>query len=77
VDAEGLGVLSASHDLNLASQYCDRLILLKNGAKEADGPPADVLNEVLIERVYGCATLVDPHPLTGRPRVTLIPGERG
>jgi len=60
-----------SHDLNLASQYCDRLMLLHEGALVRFGPPAQVLQADLIESVYNCRVLVDRHPLSGVPRVTL------
>jgi iron complex transport system ATP-binding protein len=70
---EGLTVLSVSHDLNLAAQYCDHLILLNGGRIAALGAPEAILTEDRIERVYGCRTLVDRHPATGKPRVTLMP----
>ena len=49
----GIGVLMASHDLNLAGTFADRLVLLHDGAVAADGPVADVLRPELLERVYG------------------------
>ena len=67
----GLTVVLVSHDLNLASQYCDRLMLLHEGALVRFGPPAQVLQADLIESVYNCRVLVDRHPLSGVPRVTL------
>jgi iron complex transport system ATP-binding protein len=50
---QGVGVLLASHDLNIAASLADRLILLDGGTLAADGPPADVLDPALLERVYG------------------------
>lgn len=48
------------HDLNLAARYCDRLVLLDEGAVAADGTPRDVLRSDLIRRVYGIgATPID------------------
>ena len=70
---EGLTVVVVSHDVNLAALYCKNLILLKKGKIHASGPPKEVLTTALIQQVYGCETLIDPHPTTGRPRVTLIP----
>jgi len=37
------------------------------------GTPTEVLTEKLIEEVYHCRTVVDAHPTTGNPRVTVIP----
>jgi iron complex transport system ATP-binding protein len=51
----GVGVLLASHDLNIAASLADRLILLDDGTLAADGSPAEVLNPALLERVYGVA----------------------
>lgn len=70
---EGLGVVVVSHDLELASQYCDRLLVLKQGRVVAAGAPAEVLTPGTIESVYGCPVRVDAHPDTGRPRVTMVP----
>jgi iron complex transport system ATP-binding protein len=49
----GVGVLMASHDLNLAAATADRAILLDAGAVAADGPPDAVLDAATLTRVYG------------------------
>jgi iron complex transport system ATP-binding protein len=67
----GLTVILVSHDLNLASQYCDRLMLLHHGHIVEVGSPRDVLRPDLLESVYGCQVLVDRHPQSGLPRVSL------
>jgi iron complex transport system ATP-binding protein len=67
----GLTVIWVSHDLNLASQYCDRLLLLNQGALFKMGKPDEVIQPDTIETVYGCPVLVDRHPMSGVPRVTL------
>lgn len=67
----GLTIVIVSHDLNLASQYCDRLVMLKEGAIFAIGSPTDVMRSDVLQSVYGCAVLVDAHPETGLPRITL------
>lgn len=48
-----LGLLVASHDLNLAAAFADRLVLLQEGAIVADGSPEQVLDPELLTRVYG------------------------
>ena len=67
----GLTVVLVSHDLNLASQYCDRLLLLREGEIVTMGSPEEVIARKSLERVYGCSVLVDRHPQSGMPRVTL------
>jgi iron complex transport system ATP-binding protein len=52
---QGVGVLLASHDLNVAASLADRLILLDGGSLAADGSPREVLDPALLERVYGVA----------------------
>jgi iron complex transport system ATP-binding protein len=48
-----VGILMASHDLNLAAAGADRLILLDHGAVASEGTPAQVLEPELLGRVYG------------------------
>ena len=48
----GLGVVVALHDLNLAAQYADRLVVLDKGKLQAYGPPAEVITAELIQRLY-------------------------
>ena len=67
----GLTVVLVSHDLNLASQYCDRVSLLREGEIVTVGSPEEVIAVASLEPVYGCSVLVDQHPQSGRPRVTL------
>jgi len=67
----GLTVILASHDLNLASQYCDRLLLLNDGEIFRIGTPEEIVRPEVLEAVYHCTVLVDRHPVSGLPRVTL------
>jgi iron complex transport system ATP-binding protein len=50
---EGLTIISAMHDLSLAGQYADRLILLDHGRIVAAGSPPEVLTEATIAACYG------------------------
>jgi iron complex transport system ATP-binding protein len=69
---KGLGVVVVSHDLDLAAHYCQKLILLKQGTVYAQGAPAAVITKANIEAVYDCPVLIDQHPQTGRPRISLM-----
>ncbi len=67
----GLVILAALHDLNLAAQYCSRLILLNNGHIHADGTPREVITPENIKDVYGVEQCVYAHPANGIPAVLL------
>lgn len=66
-----LTVVLVSHDLNVASQLCDRLVMLKEGRVCQTGTPAETIREDVLRAVYGCDVVVDAHPHTGLPRVTI------
>lgn len=69
---KGLTIIMASHDMNLASEFCDRLILLKGGKIDQVGIPKEVITKENVERVYGCEVWVDQNPISGMPRITLM-----
>lgn len=71
----GLAILTVLHDLNLASLYAPRLILLAGGRIVADGPPSSVLGAPLLEEVYGTRVILGRHPACEVPSVHLWPGE--
>jgi iron complex transport system ATP-binding protein len=68
----GLSVLVVSHDIDLAAQYSDRIVLLKQGQIYSEGAPEEVITVSNIEAVYGCPVIVDKHPATGSARVSLL-----
>jgi len=70
-DERGLTVVLVSHDLNLVSQYCDRILLLDRGQIVRLGGPDEVIKPEVLESVYRCRVLVDRHPSSGLPRITL------
>ena len=49
----GLTIVAALHDLNLASLFFPRLVMLRDGKIYRDGSPQEVLTEATIEEVYG------------------------
>ena len=69
-----LTVVLVSHDLNVASQYCDRVLMLKEGRLCRIGSPEETIRPDVLRMVYGCDVVVDGHPQTGRPRVTMPMG---
>ncbi len=75
-ESRGLTVVAVSHDINLASAYCKRLILLSGGRVYRQGNPRDVVTERAIEEVYGERVLVDTSPVGGAPRITLVGRKR-
>ena len=75
-----LTVIGVTHDINLASLYCDRIILLRDGHIHCMGSPEEVIAESHIREVYETNVTVDRNPVTGQPRVTLLsshPSEGG
>jgi len=63
-------VVAALHDLDLAGQYCDQVVLLARGGVVAAGAPVDVLTPARIEQVFGVTAEVTPEP-AGRVRILL------
>jgi len=70
---QGLIVVATLHDLNLAAQYCDQLILLGNGEIHCQGTPQAVINSQNIKEVYGANVYVYPHPLNNLPATLIFP----
>ncbi len=72
-----LTIVAAMHDLNLASAYFRRLVLLKDGAVIADGSPGQVLTSSTIGSAYSVPVQIQPHPVTGVPQVIVLPSGNG
>jgi iron complex transport system ATP-binding protein len=66
-------IIMVSHDLNLASLYGDRILLLNKGKTVKTGTPQSVLEKSLLEESYGCRMMVDVGPLGENIRVTPVP----
>jgi iron complex transport system ATP-binding protein len=71
----GVTVIMISHDLNLAGQYCQQLVLLDQGEIAALGNPNQVLTYQMIEKVYKTVVIVEKSPISQKPYVFLI-GEK-
>ena len=61
-----------THDLNLAAEFADRVMLLKDGRALAMGTPSEVLTPGLLREVFALQILVDAHPISGAPRITPV-----
>jgi iron complex transport system ATP-binding protein len=66
---QGYAVLVATHDLNLASLFFQRLVLLDRGRVVVQGPAREVLRDETVRDTYGPAAVVLPHPHSGQPVV--------
>jgi iron complex transport system ATP-binding protein len=71
-DRRGASAAVVTHDINLAAEFADRLLLIKGGQPVALGTPAEVLTEKLVNDVFDVKVLVDAHPVTGVPRLTPV-----
>jgi len=68
---QGKTVVFVSHDLNEASAYCSKVLLIARGRILACDRPEMVITANLIKQVYGVEPIIAPHPATGRPQVFL------
>jgi iron complex transport system ATP-binding protein len=71
-----LTIVMILHDLNLAGAYCNRIALLDKGRIFKDGKPEQVLTYQNIEAVYRTIVLVNENPVTHKPNVILVPGDK-
>jgi iron complex transport system ATP-binding protein len=71
-DDKKVAALFVTHDINLAAQFADVVLLMKDGRTVESGRPADVLRPEVLEQVFGVRVLVDAHPISGAPRVTPV-----
>ena len=71
----GLTVVMVLHDLNLASEYCHRLVLLNKGRIHKVGSPEEVIDYRIIEDVYKTVVVVEKNPLSSRPFVMVVSEE--
>ena len=68
----GAAAIVITHDLNLAAEFADRVLLLTNGNVVGAGTPADVLTMANLEKVYDVHVLLDQNPASGKVRVTTV-----
>jgi iron complex transport system ATP-binding protein len=71
-DEQRASALVVTHDINLAAQFSDVILLMKQGRAVQSGAPAAVLTPQILQDVFDVRVLVDAHPVTGGPRVTPV-----
>ena len=71
-EKEHITVLAVLHDINLASRFCSRIVILKDGKVKADGTPGEVINREEMEALYNMKLLVKNNPLLEKPEIIPI-----
>lgn len=66
---KGLTVIIVSHDLNMAAEYCDRILLMKNGQVYIFGSPRETITKEHIREVYDANVAVMDNIVTGAPYI--------
>lgn len=67
-----LSIVMIIHDLNLAGEYCDSLIMMNKGSIHTSGKPDEVLHYTHIEKVYHTIVVTETNPISGKPVVLLV-----
>lgn len=71
----GISVIVSLHDLNIASAFCDQLLLIDNGKIIRQGTPQEVLEPELISRIYNVDVTAIEHPTHQRPHLLFSYGD--
>lgn len=71
-DSGKTAAVVVTHDVNLAAEFSDRVLLLKDGRTVALGTSAEVLTAQQLESAFDQRVLVDAHPISGAPRITPV-----
>ena len=71
----GFTVIMVLQDLNLASEYCQRLVLINKGQIYRIGLPEEILDYRIIEEVYETVVVVEKNPISSRPYILIVSEE--
>lgn len=71
-NSRGTAALVVTHDINLAAEFSNHVLLMKAGKNIAFGGPDEVLTPDLLREVFAVRVLVDAHPISGVPRITPV-----
>jgi iron complex transport system ATP-binding protein len=67
-------VVAVFHDLNLAAEYCDKVVVLDRGRVDVLGGPEQVVTVEMIHRVYGVLVTTERNPVSDKPHVVISAG---
>lgn len=67
VDREGLTAICVLHDINLAVNYSDEILIMKAGKLVSMGKPVDIIRQDIIEDTYGIDVKIIENPITNKP----------
>ena len=67
-------IILVSHNINLASEYCERIIMLKEGVVIADGKPEKIVNSENLKELYNAELEIIKNPVSGKPNL-IYPGK--
>jgi len=70
---KGTAVIAVLHDLNLAAQYADRILVMQGGQHVAEGAPREVLRPDIIEQAFNIPVMVTEHPHLDCPLIVPVP----
>src|SRR5699024_7454959 len=76
IKALKLTVITALHDLNIASTYCDRIYVMAQGQLVTYGTPEEVLTEKTMPEVFRVHTITTSQPITGKTHITFLSSAR-
>jgi len=71
----GITIIVVLHDLNLASEYCHRIVLMNKGKVYKTGTPEEVLTYPVIETAYNTVVVVEKNPISSKPYVLVVSEE--
>ncbi|MCK4695713.1 MAG: ABC transporter ATP-binding protein [Candidatus Cloacimonetes bacterium] len=68
-------IILISHNINLASEYCDRIVMMKQGSILADGKPEEIVTKENIHKLYEANLEIIRNPVSGKPNL-VYPGKK-
>jgi len=69
---KGITIFAVLHDINMASRFSDRIIVLNNGEKNQDGKARDIIKEDILKPVYKIDLVVRDNPLTDAAEIVAL-----